>query len=96
VKFVDDQDPGGLEDDELTKGRYLTARYVDQLLTTKHEGRKGGDSHYIARGRSIDSSTFVHLVRDGWIGSRGSVTAALKGLLSSPSAELTLAVDQPQ
>jgi len=95
VKFIDNQAQRGLRDDELTRGWYLPAEYVRDMLSSEPQGPRGGHIYYIARERSINPSVFVGLVHDGWIGSRGEVTSILRDILRAPSVPITLAVDQP-
>lgn len=91
VKFIDDQEQRGLSPGELTRGAYLPAPYVQQMLRGK---RKGHRSHDVRGEREITAGTFASLVRDGWIGSRGSVTKVLASLVKAPE-HLTLAIDTP-
>ncbi len=91
VKFIDDQEQRGLAPGELTRGTYLPASYVQQMLKGK---RKGNRSHDVRDEREITAGTFAGLVRDGWIGSRGSVTKVLASLVKAPE-HLTFAIETP-
>jgi hypothetical protein len=95
VKFIDNQAQRGLRDDELTRGWYLPAEYVRDMLSGEPQGPHGGHIYYITRERSINPFIFTGLVHDCWIGSRGEVSSILREILRAPSAPLTLAVDQP-
>jgi hypothetical protein len=96
VKFVDDQHQQGLADDELTRGIYMPADYATAMLAGKTAPPGRLARYYVFRERGIEPSVFVALVRDGWIGSRGDATKALRAALKAPSSPyVTLAVDQP-
>lgn len=94
VKFIDDQDPRGLEADELTHGSYFPAAFIRQLLTTPGEGPRGGRKWRVPQERRLDSQVFIGLVRSCWIGSRGVATADLADLLQAPSPLVTIAFHQ--
>lgn len=93
-KFVDPQGKRGTGEDELTPGRYLPARYVQQWLASQPAGPRGGTRLDLDDERSLDPSVFAGLVRGCWVGSRGDITQLLEMVTRAPSADLTLAVSQ--
>jgi hypothetical protein len=94
VKFIDNQAQSGLSETELTRGRYIPAGYIRELLAAKPQGPRGGRVIYVDRERSLDSSVFVGLVRECWIGSRGATSEILAELVRAPAASITLAINQ--
>jgi hypothetical protein len=95
VKFIDDQGQRGLEDKELTRGHYIPAALVKEMVKSPDRGPKGGGLLYIDHHRSFDSLAFTRLVHDYWIGSRGTTSDMLADVLRAPtSRSLVLAVEQ--
>lgn len=66
---------------ELVRGMYLPREHFDELLRT-HTGPRGGPLlTYENVPRHFSNTQFIDLVRDGWIGSRGTGTELLRNVI---------------
>ncbi|MGS2620190.1 hypothetical protein ACVCAH_37905 [Micromonospora sp. LZ34] len=86
-------------DNQLIDGHYLPADYVQLMYARPDVGRDGAKILRFPTARSIDPETFSRLVRDCWIGTSGTASAALHkflpGLREHPPAHLLIAYDEP-
>jgi hypothetical protein len=96
-------DPGARVDDpaELIKGLYLAREYFVELLDTCRGPRGGMRLGYDNVPRHINNTTFAQLVKDAWIGTRGTRTTDLEFvvrdvLLSRRALVLGAAVAVPE
>lgn len=82
---------------ELVPGYYLPSEFARRVLLAPDSGPNGGAVHYVAETGHLTSDMFARLVRDGWIGSTGDVTAFLRSVfnLRDTSDALVIAVDEP-
>src|SRR5690606_25462721 len=93
-------DPGAHVDGatELVKGMYIALDHAVELLSTSPGPRRGQRLGYENVGRYINNTLFVQLVKDGWIGTRGTGTddleVVIKNVLRSRRA-LVLGVQLP-
>ncbi|MFD1528940.1 hypothetical protein [Pseudonocardia aurantiaca] len=66
---------------DLVKGMYLAREYFEELLATLKGPRKGPRLGYDNVPRHINNTTFIQLVKDGWIGTRGTATRQLEDIV---------------
>ncbi len=72
----------------LIKGMYFTREHFEELLTTVPRGPKGGVRiGYATAARHINNTMFADLVRDAWVGTRGTGTTELGQLISQTLAD---------
>jgi hypothetical protein len=66
---------------ELIKGMYLAREHFVELMNTCRGPRGGVRMGYENVPRHINNTTFTQLVKDGWIGTRGSGTVELRKII---------------
>lgn len=67
----------------LIKGLYLAREHFEEVVTTAVKGPRGGVRiGYANAGRHVNNTLFTELVRDAWIGTRGTGTDELAQLIA--------------
>lgn len=67
---------------ELIKGMYLAREYFQELLASLKGPRGGVLLGYENVPRHVNNTTFIQLVKDGWIGTRGTGTVGLERVVA--------------
>jgi hypothetical protein len=71
----------------LLPGMYLPLDYVAALVSTARGPRGGPAYGYSTVPRHLNNSQFVELVQDGWVGSSGDVSDALREFIEARVAD---------
>lgn len=80
LKLCDPQ-PRLRDPSELIRGMYLAREHFEKLLETCRGPRGGVRLSYENVSRYLSNTTFIELVRDGWIGSSGVGTQQVGELI---------------
>lgn len=76
---------------DLIKGMYIPLPYWEVLLSSGALAgpRDGLRVSYATARRHLANQSFIHLVQDGWIGSRGTTSASITRVISERLSEKT-------